>query len=285
MRPLLRAVSIAALLALALTLLAACGTSGLLADPLADAEARWAAAGLSDYRYRLQVGCFCPPPLTEPVIVEVRGGAPSRITNAQSGVELPLKDFERYAGVPSLFELIRAAQQNGADKLEVAYDAVLGYPTRISVDYVEQATDDELSLLMSDLAPLSGQAGEPDAHLPVVVADGGAEAQAGVAFTLAGGARVSAPALGWELHFAEVLEDSRCPTSVNCAWSGRARIALSVRVDGQETSLTLGTMPEESRASFAGHTVELQALEPQPRDPGEVIPLASYRATLLISPE
>ena len=52
------------------------------------------------------------------------------------------------------------------------------------------------------------------------------------AFTLAGGQEGLIPSEKLRLRFAEVLEDSRCPTQVDCFWAGQARIAISVHPDG-----------------------------------------------------
>ena len=36
------------------------------------------------------------------------------------------------------------------------------------------------------------------------------------------------------ITFKEVLEDSRCPTGVNCVWAGRAKISVEVSKEGEE---------------------------------------------------
>lgn len=51
------------------------------------------------------------------------------------------------------------------------------------------------------------------------------------AFTLSGGQEGLIASEGLRLRFAEVVEDSRCPTQVNCFWTGQARIALDVQPD------------------------------------------------------
>lgn len=55
---------------------------------------------------------------------------------------------------------------------------------------------------------------------------------------------------GITITFAEVLEDSRCPTSVQCVWAGRARVKVLVSEEGKdpiEKVLIFGTVrPNES---------------------------------------
>jgi hypothetical protein len=64
------------------------------------------------------------------------------------------------------------------------------------------------------------------------------------AFTLAGGQEGLIPSEKLRLRFAEVLEDSRCPTQVDCFWTGQARIAISVHPDGSSaTDVDFNTNP------------------------------------------
>ncbi|HUM70447.1 MAG TPA: hypothetical protein PLK31_16565, partial [Chloroflexota bacterium] len=45
-------------------------------------------------------------------------------------------------------------------------------------------------------------------------------------FALAGGAETMVGTEGLTLYFESVLEDSRCPTQVNCFWTGQARFLI-----------------------------------------------------------
>jgi hypothetical protein len=84
-----------------------------------------------------------------------------------------------------------------------------------------------------------------------------------------------------------ILDDSRCPTQVSCAWEGAATAELSVAVDGQDQGtleLTLNGQDretDESRAAVAGYTVRLVQLAPYPQQP-EPIPQADYTAQLVV---
>jgi hypothetical protein len=46
--------------------------------------------------------------------------------------------------VEGLFDYIQAAIDKKAHAVNVVYDAELGYPTSIEVDYIERAVDDEI---------------------------------------------------------------------------------------------------------------------------------------------
>jgi hypothetical protein len=105
-------------------------------------------------------------------------------------------------------------------------------------------------------------------------------------FTLGGGQEATS---GGDLsvRFSELLEDSRCPTEVECFWTGQARIAVIVQPTGRpSTTAYFNTNPapgENVRTVRAGdYTVELTSLDPYPRTPDDPISLEDYRATLLV---
>jgi hypothetical protein len=71
-------------------------------------------------------------------------------------------------------------------------------------------------------------------------------------FTLTGGQEGPIAAEDLRVRFAEVLEDSRCPTQVECFWTGQARIAVTVAPPGSPaTNVTFNTNPA------AGQTVNV----------------------------
>ena len=106
------------------------------------------------------------------------------------------------------------------------------------------------------------------------------------AFTLAGGQDGLIPSEKLRLRFAEVLEDSHCPTQVDCFWTGQARIAIAVQPEGSGP-----TMIEFNTNSAPGQTVkvrevgpysvELQSLDPYPQTP-DAIAFEDYRVTLVV---
>src|SRR5687767_3708482 len=89
-------------------------------------------------------------------------------------------------------------------------------------------------------------------------------------FTLGGGQEATINGENLRLRFEAVLEDSRCPTQVNCVWTGQARIAVAAQV-GEEEPVTVefNTNPAPDQnvqtAEVGGYTIELQGLEPYPQ--------------------
>jgi hypothetical protein len=107
------------------------------------------------------------------------------------------------------------------------------------------------------------------------------------AFTLAGGQDGLIPSEKLRLRFAEVLEDSRCPTQVECFWTGQARIAIAVHPEGSgSTTVEFNTNPAPGQtvklADVGQYSIELRSLDPYPQTPDDPIAFADYRATLLV---
>jgi hypothetical protein len=105
-------------------------------------------------------------------------------------------------------------------------------------------------------------------------------------FALAGGQDGLIPSEKLNLRFTEVLEDSRCPTQVECFWTGQARIAISVQPDGGgPTNVEFNTNPAPGQtvkaATVGPYSVELQSLDPYPQMP-DPIAFEDYRATLVV---
>jgi hypothetical protein len=87
------------------------------------------------------------------------------------------------------------------------------------------------------------------------------------------------------VSFAQVVEDSRCPASVVCAWQGNGAIRLDIATGHGAQSITLNTaggtgFPRD--ASVVGYTFTLVELGPQRQTP-DPIPIQQYRATIRVT--
>jgi tetratricopeptide (TPR) repeat protein len=86
--------------------------------------------------------------------------------------------------------------------------------------------------------------------------------------------------------FLDVLEDSRCPTQVECAWSGQAIILIQVQLSGlTPVNYELNDNPplKEDTVSYEKYNIKFVKLDPYPEQPRVPIPPASYVATLLVT--
>lgn len=144
--------------AVALVLLAnALSASEAALDRLESARTLWQATLTGDYRYRYQKYCDCyrgEPPVT---VVTVRGGSIAQVfhLHSDSDREVPARDgsLDLYWTVADLFDKLAKAYALGAT-VEVEYDASLGYPSRLFIDYDPDLSGDEIDLRLNGVERL-----------------------------------------------------------------------------------------------------------------------------------
>jgi uncharacterized protein DUF6174 len=124
------------------------------------AQDKWQDASISHYRFNLSVGCFCVYRGEMPLTVEVKDGQIVSIEH-QDGSPVDsanLEYFQRYATVEKIFAEIgngfKGEAEKEADKVSVEYDETYGFPKQVSVDFIEQAVDDELGLTIDKFEAL-----------------------------------------------------------------------------------------------------------------------------------
>lgn len=129
-----------------------CGTepSGVERE-LDRARARWAAQNTLSYDYVLEVLCFCPFSEDGPVRVTVSNGAVVSRIRVRDDAPVDSTAAGAFVSIDELFEIIGRALDSGAASISAVYDAALGYPLEISIDYIRNAVDDEVSWRASDL--------------------------------------------------------------------------------------------------------------------------------------
>jgi len=145
--------------------LSACTTIANAGEPKSEvqqAREKWQAANISHYRFNVHISCFCVFTENMPLIVEVKDGEVVSMEYSTGNEIDPqlLELFDRYVTVDRLFDGIEksfevaGSDQGAADKVTVEYDATYGFPTKIDIDFVEEATDDELYLTISEFEVL-----------------------------------------------------------------------------------------------------------------------------------
>ncbi len=116
-------------------------------------------------------------------------------------------------------------------------------------------------------------------------------------FVLPFGETATLQDVGLQLTFTEVVKDSRCPTDVQCVWSGIVDVRLTARLPPQPTEEfvlggttdsegnVLGPVVEASGptgAWYAGYTITLKQVTPYPQHANETIPFEDYAVTLVV---
>ena len=116
-------------------------------------KARWARQALSAYRFTYSVACFCFGG-NDAIEIEVRGGLVTRAFQAETDQPVSSEVRNTLPTIDALFRAIDRAIVSKADLLEVEYHPVIGYPTRIAIDYSFNAADDEILHVASGLTRL-----------------------------------------------------------------------------------------------------------------------------------
>ena len=137
------------LFALALILLAGCETiTGSKPE-----KALWEALDIQSYDFVYEVSCFCGFTTPNPVKISVRDGSVTAATPVGSfiGTMPPLNTFPT---IDSVFVTLEKAEKNSPDGVTVKFDPTYHYPTRIDVDPIKNAADDEVTYTIQSFVPV-----------------------------------------------------------------------------------------------------------------------------------
>ncbi len=135
--------------------LAACSFSG---SELSRNQAKWQEAGITYYRFQLNVGCFCLFRSQMPLTIEVKDGEIISMTDV-NGEAFPMDDpmselVMKHATIDRIFTELGSDSVQKADRLTLSFDPVYGFPTDAAIDFIELAADDELYITVSGFEPL-----------------------------------------------------------------------------------------------------------------------------------
>ena len=137
-----------AVAAAALVTLGACGddlTGPARGADLERARQRWSVVRPAEYAYTLRRSCFCGPEVTRPVQITVRNGTVVELRYADTGVLVDQRWAPLFPSIDGLFAIIDDAIARRAERLDLEFDATLGYPVEIDIDYSTRIADEEIT--------------------------------------------------------------------------------------------------------------------------------------------
>lgn len=135
-------------------LLSACGGGSALQQN----QDKWEGQNIDHYRFTVVASCFCIFAGSE-ATYEVQNGqvvnesikaAPERDFDPAAGSEF----YQPYNTIEKVFDYLEKAS-NEADQITVEYDPTYGFPANVSVDWIQQAADDEVYLTLSNFEALN----------------------------------------------------------------------------------------------------------------------------------
>ncbi|HEX9839351.1 MAG TPA: DUF6174 domain-containing protein [Anaerolineales bacterium] len=147
------------LLTLIALALAACSTGAQAGGKQTEFERnqeKWRDANISHYRFHLNISCFCAFTQDMPLVIEVMDGkvVSMEYQNGKAIDDANRELFDKFATIDRIFAEIDADLAGAADEVTVTYDPTYGFPVEVTIDYVKEATDDELYLTVSDFEVL-----------------------------------------------------------------------------------------------------------------------------------
>ena len=116
-------------------------------------RALWDALEIQNYDFVYQVSCFCGFTIPNPVKLSVRNGVVSAAVPVGSFVGT-LPPLSVYPTIDSLFVVLETARKNTPDGVTVDFDPTYHYPTKIAIDPVKNAADDEVTYTVESFVPI-----------------------------------------------------------------------------------------------------------------------------------
>ncbi|TQD40609.1 hypothetical protein [Haloflavibacter putidus] len=83
----------------------------------------------------------------------------------------------------------------------------------------------------------------------------------------------------YSIKFEKVIQDSRCPTNVDCVWPGEAKILLHLKKDGllqEKKEIKLAGNNKMHSFSYGNKEIKIYNLAPYPASAAEKEKLAYY---------
>jgi len=123
---------------------------GSYSEELDEARFKWSNNGVSDYSYVYEISSYYAPPLPGPLRVTVRGGQVSSSSLVDDGEMIDISGMPAVPGTIELaFDFISTLHAEYPYEIDVEYDAVLGYPKRIMVDFSDSTEDEATYIIRS----------------------------------------------------------------------------------------------------------------------------------------
>lgn len=129
------------------------------AESLSYNQHKWELEETTSYSMTIQRSCYCPAGFY-PAKVLIKADTVYTALNPDTGKPIPVDSLsgdpralyaDFYPTIDGLFQMIKEAREQHADKLEVRYNDAYGYPEHIDIDDIKQAADDEISFTVITL--------------------------------------------------------------------------------------------------------------------------------------
>jgi hypothetical protein len=121
---------------------------------LDDARARWQAGALPAYSFTWGENCHCVGYTFREIQIFVVENAITSATYVEDSTAVPENVMLRLKTIDELFAVIQAAIDRPAYEVDCTYDAALGWPSQVRIDYEQYTADEELGVVIKDVHEL-----------------------------------------------------------------------------------------------------------------------------------
>ncbi len=107
----------------------------------------WNSKDINNYTATQQLSCFCTPNSTHPISFEVKNDlvVSGSVKDVNETDKIPANELlSTPKTVEQMFALIQDAIDRKADSMTIEYDATLGVPMKINIDYSTMMADEEM---------------------------------------------------------------------------------------------------------------------------------------------
>ncbi len=136
-------------------ILVACSAGG---SEFSQNQKKWQDANITHYRFELNISCFCAFRDQMPLTIEVKDGQIVHMAAVDGTLVLDTDPnyqfYAPHATIDLLFAEIDAAVSEGADTVNVTYDATYGFPVEIAIDFSQEMADEEMYYSISGFEQL-----------------------------------------------------------------------------------------------------------------------------------
>ncbi|MFK8026433.1 MAG: DUF6174 domain-containing protein [Gammaproteobacteria bacterium] len=122
-----------------------------ISEQLLEMEQRWNSQGSVNYTYVVKKQCFCAPDYTRTMSVSVIANEVVSANYVDTGMPVPDNIVKQLATISEWFHQILLATDNKLGEVNAVYDQTFGYPTSISIDQHKRRSDDEYTIVISEL--------------------------------------------------------------------------------------------------------------------------------------
>ncbi len=121
-------------------------------EKLLEMQRVWNSQSSANYSYMLEKQCFCSPDYTRKMQVFVVDGDVAEALYLDTKEQVSKEIVEQLSTITQWFDEILIAIDNEFGEVEIFYNEELGYPNSIKIDKHKRRSDDEFTVIISNVS-------------------------------------------------------------------------------------------------------------------------------------